>query len=58
MSTRTDGSPLWWVRPIIDGFVREDRGKVFTGTRAAMVEHISQLHRETGLQHAATEVPS
>lgn len=58
MSTRTDGSPLWWVRPIIDGVIREDRGTVFAGTRAAMVGHISRLHRETGWQHAATEVSS
>ena len=55
MSNRTDGTPLWWVRPIVDCVIREDLGKPFTGTRAAMVEHISRLHRETGLQHAAVE---
>ena len=56
MSARTNGQPLWFVRPIIDGVIREARGSVFAGTLAAMVQHISRLHRETGLEHAATEV--
>ena len=53
MSARTNGQPLWFVRPIIDGVIREDLGKLFAGTIDAMVEHIAGLHRETGLQHAA-----
>lgn len=56
MSNRTDGKPLWWVRPLVDGVIREEDGKPFVGTRAAMVDHISRLHRETGVQHAATIV--
>jgi hypothetical protein len=53
MSARTNGQPLWFVRPIIDGVIREDMGTPFVGTLAAMVDHTSRLHRETGLQHAA-----
>jgi hypothetical protein len=56
MSARSNGQPLWLVRPIVDGVIREERGSVFAGTLAAMIEHIARLHRETGLQHAATEV--
>ena len=53
MSARTNGQPLWFVRPIIDGVIREDLATLFVGTLAAMVDHTSRLHRETGLQHAA-----
>jgi hypothetical protein len=53
MDARTNGQPLWFVRPIIDGVIREDLTTPFAGTLDAMVEHIADLHRETGLQHAA-----
>lgn len=56
MSTRTNGQPLWFVRPIIDGIIREDLGRLFTGTLDAVIEHATALHRETGLQQAVTEV--
>jgi hypothetical protein len=54
MSNRTNGKPLWWVRPIVDGHADESAGRMFVGTEAEMVAHISRLHRETGTQHAAT----
>ena len=56
MSKRSNGKPLWWVRPMDGMEIREDEGHFFTGYTAEMVEHIGALHRETGRQHAATDV--
>lgn len=53
MSNRKNGQPLWWVRPIIEGYVDDSAGHAFAGTETEMVEHIGKLHRETGVQHAA-----
>ena len=58
MSTRTDGKPLWRVRPIDGMTIDESAGRVFVGNRAEMIEHIGRLHRESGKQHAATSEES
>lgn len=56
MSARANGSPLWWIRPIIDGVIQEDKGEPFTGTITAAMAHADALHLQTGLQHSVTEV--
>lgn len=49
MSARSSGAPLWLIRwP--GGFT------FFTGSFAEVIERITQLHRETGLQHSASEL--
>lgn len=55
MSNRSDGKPLWWVRPIINNVIHEAEGRIFTGTETEMVAHISKMHRETGTQYAAVK---
>lgn len=56
MSARTNGAPLWWIRPIIDGVIREDEGQPFVGTIDAAMERANKMHLETGLQHSVTDV--
>ena len=55
MSARSDGKPLWWVRPIINNVIHEAEGHIFTGTETEMVAHIGKMHRETGTQYAAVK---
>lgn len=50
-----DYTPIWWVRPIVDGHTDESAGRVFSGTEAEMIAHISKMHRETGTQYAAVK---
>jgi hypothetical protein len=45
------GDPLWLVRRIGGGSVR-----LFVGTLHEVVGYINQLHRESGVQHAAREL--
>lgn len=47
---------LWWVRPMDGMTIDEGNGHVFSGTDREMADHIRDLHRETGRQHAATNV--
>jgi hypothetical protein len=54
MSNRSNGKPLWWVRPMDGMEIDESAGHLFAGYVADMLDHISELHRETGRQHAAT----
>jgi hypothetical protein len=56
MSARSNGKPLWWVRPMNGMTIDEGKGHVFAGTDDEMEAHIRALHRETGKQHAATSV--
>lgn len=56
MSARAGGTALWRVRPIVDMHIREDLATPFAGTDGEMAEHISRLHRDTGVQYAASEV--
>ena len=56
MSTRTNGTPLWKVRPIIEGVIRNDREQLFAGTEAEVIAHIAVLDLTTGVQYAAKEV--
>ena len=56
MSARTNGAPLWWIRPIIDGVIREDLGQPFAGTIDAAMERANALHLQTGLRHSVTDV--
>jgi hypothetical protein len=51
MSDRKQGAPLWWVRRI-DGTAVH----LFAGNLHAVVRHINDLHRATGVQHAAREL--
>ncbi len=56
MSARAAGTPLWWIRPIIDGVIREDKGEPLAGTIDAAMERANALHLHTGLRHSVTEV--
>lgn len=60
MSARMAGPgtvTLWWVRPVgADLRIDEHQGHLFSGDRPAMVAHIADLHRRTGVQHAARQV--
>lgn len=47
---------LWLVRPLDGDAIIEDAAHLFAGDVAAMCEHIAELHRMTGRQHAATVV--
>jgi len=52
MSARTNGQPLWLVRPIVDGVIREDLAEFTVGTLAAVMEQANALHAATGNQYA------
>ena len=52
MSTRTNGQPLWLIRPIIDNCIREDLAQFAVGTLADVVAQAYALHVATGNQHA------
>lgn len=56
MSARADGAPLWAIRPIVEGLIREDRSEFFVGTFEAAMKYATQLHESTGLQHAVAAV--
>jgi hypothetical protein len=51
MSDRKHGAPLWWVRRI-DGTAVH----LFVGDLCAVVRHMNDLHRATGVQHCAREL--
>jgi hypothetical protein len=51
MSYRKHGAPLWWVRRI-DGTAVH----LFVGDLRAVVRHMNDLHRATGVQHCAREL--
>ena len=52
MSARSNGQPLWLVRPILDGVIREDLAQLAVGTLAAVMEQADALHIATGNQYA------
>ena len=52
MSARSNGHPLWLVRPIIDGVIREDLAVIAVGTLGAVMEQADTLHAATGNQYA------
>lgn len=56
MSARTNGASLWWIRPIINGVIREDKGEPCAGSIVTAMKRANALHLQTGQQHAATEV--
>jgi hypothetical protein len=61
VSSRSNGpqTQLWWVRPIDkDLGIDETKGHVFAGDATAMVKHINELHRQTGIRQAAQSVES
>jgi hypothetical protein len=53
MSNRTNGKPLWLVRPIVDNVIRNDLTEHMPGTEAEVIDYIAALHRATGTQYAA-----
>ncbi len=58
MSDRAGGSPLWLIRPVIDGVIDEARATLFAGTLEAAIIEANWREALTGLQHAVTEVRS
>ena len=56
MSARSNGLPLWKVRPIIDGVIQEDESKPVVGSFEAAMTHANALHLKTGVMHAVREV--
>lgn len=58
MSARVNGASLWWIRPIINGVIREDKGEPCAGSIVTAMERANALHVKTGQQHTATEVKS
>lgn len=61
MSSRANGQPLWFVRPLelIDGAVwmpLDDEGHFFAGCFDAMERHINACEREDGRAWCAQEV--
>lgn len=58
MSVRANGSPIWRIRPIINGVIDESRAILFRGTLAKVDRETRRLHRETGIEHAARELRS
>lgn len=52
MSARSNGQPLWLVRPILDGVIREDLAVIAVGTLAAVMEQADAMHAATGIQYA------
>lgn len=56
MSNRINGASLWWIRPIINGVIREDKGEPCVGSIVTAMKRANALHVKTGQQHAATEV--
>tara|TARA_R110000868_G_scaffold253358_1_gene509990 strand:- start:598 stop:777 length:180 start_codon:yes stop_codon:yes gene_type:complete len=56
MSTRTNGQPLWLIRPIIDNCIREDLAQLTVGTLDVVMARANTLHIETGHQHAVRRV--
>jgi hypothetical protein len=54
VSARTGGQPLWLVRPILDGVIREDLAQFAVGTLDAVMEQANELHAATGNQYAVT----
>jgi len=51
MSSRKEGTSLWWVRRI-DG----TDAHFFVGDLHAMVRHINELHLGSGVQYCAREL--
>ena len=45
MSARSDGKPLWWVRPIVDGFGYTDDGTGSHTLSARLVGWLAELAR-------------
>lgn len=56
MSNRINGACLWWIRPIIDGVIREDKGEPCAGSIVAAMKRANALHTKTGQQHAVASV--
>jgi len=52
VSARTGGQPLWLVRPIVGGVIREDLAVIAVGTLAAVMDQADALHIATGNQYA------
>jgi len=56
MSARSNGLPLWKVRPIIDGVIQEDKAESVVGSIVDAMTHANALHLKTGVMHAVREV--
>lgn len=56
MSARSNGLPLWKVRPIIDGVIQEDESKPVVGSIVEAMGYANALHLKTGVMHAVREV--
>jgi len=52
VSARSNGQPLWLVRPILDGVIREDLAELAVGTLAAVMDQAGEMHAATGKQYA------
>lgn len=57
MSNRANGQPLWLIRPVIDGGIREDLAQLAVGDLNTVMARANALHLETGNQHAVCRAP-
>lgn len=54
MSARTNGQPIWRMRPVINDVIREDMATLVVGSLEAVMETANALHAATGIQHAVS----